>query len=79
MTRASPRLPTLAADPTQIHQLLLNLCVNARDAMPHGGQLTLEADSIDIDTSYAGMQPGARPGPHVVLRVADTGNGISNT
>ena len=76
VTRASPRLPMLAADPTQIHQLLLNLCVNARDAMPHGGQLTLEADSVEIDTSYAGMQPGARPGPHVVLRVADTGTGI---
>lgn len=64
-------------DPTQLHQVLLNLCVNARDAMPGGGTLTLAAQNIMVDECYAGMLREAKPGPYVLLTVADTGVGMS--
>lgn len=64
-------------DVTQFHQVLLNLCVNARDAMPNGGTLTLGAANAHVDEWFAAMQVGARPGPHVCLEVADTGSGIA--
>jgi PAS domain S-box-containing protein len=64
-------------DPTQLHQVLMNLCVNARDAMPHGGRLLIEAANTMIDESYARMQPDAKPGPYVVVTMADTGTGIA--
>jgi two-component system cell cycle sensor histidine kinase/response regulator CckA len=67
---------TIEADPTQLHQVLLNLCVNARDAMPDGGTLTLSAANFNVDNHYASMTPGAKPGPHVLLEVTDTGIGI---
>ena len=67
----------VVGDPTQLHQVLLNLCVNARDAMPDGGTITLEAHNQLIDAAGAALQPGACPGPHVCLRVSDTGAGIS--
>ncbi|SDS54678.1 PAS domain S-box-containing protein [Opitutus sp. GAS368] len=63
-------------DATQLQQVLLNLCVNARDAMPGGGRLTLIAANVPVDASQAGRYPGARPGPHVLLQVTDTGGGI---
>ena len=66
----------MLGDPTQLHQILLNLCVNARDAMPHGGTLTLEAQRMDVDAAYASSIPDARPGKYVALRVRDTGSGI---
>ncbi|HEY3897080.1 MAG TPA: PAS domain S-box protein [Chthoniobacter sp.] len=66
----------ILGDPTQLHQVLLNLCVNARDAMAEGGRLTLSAENAIIDEHYAGLNPDARPGPHVLLKVADTGTGI---
>ncbi len=66
----------LSADATQLHQVLMNLCVNARDAMPDGGRLTVTAENVTLDESYAGMYPEARPGAHVLLKVADTGTGI---
>ena len=66
----------LEADPTQIHQVLLNLCVNARDAMPRGGTLRISAANVDIDASYAAMSPGTAPGQYVQLDVMDTGEGI---
>jgi len=68
----------ISGDPTQLHQVLLNLCVNARDAMPQGGKLTLSAENVHVDEIYATMQgdPQIRPGPYVVLSVADTGTGI---
>jgi nitrogen-specific signal transduction histidine kinase/CheY-like chemotaxis protein len=63
-------------NPTQIHQILLNLCVNARDAMPQGGTLSLRAANRRLDSSEADAIPGARPGSWLVLEVADTGTGI---
>ena len=61
---------------TQLHQVLLNLCVNARDAMPQGGSLSLAADNVDLTETGALAIPDARPGPFVVLMVSDTGAGI---
>lgn len=69
-------LPTIVGDQTQIHQVLLNLCVNARDAMPSGGRLTLAASTVTVDADLAARHPGAKPGGHVVLSVEDTGTGI---
>ncbi len=63
-------------DATQLHQVLMNLCVNARDAMPEGGVLTLEAENFSLDESYAAMIPEARVGRYVVLKISDTGSGI---
>jgi len=63
-------------DPTQIQQVLMNLCVNARDAMAEDGRLTVDAENVVIDEHYASMHVDARSGPYVVLRVTDTGCGI---
>jgi PAS domain S-box-containing protein len=67
----------LMGDSTQLHQVLLNLCVNARDAMPDGGSLRLVASNVRIDENYAGMRADARPGPYACLSVTDTGTGIA--
>jgi PAS domain S-box-containing protein len=67
---------TVVGDATQLHQVLLNLCVNARDAMPEGGKLTISATNLVIDAQYAGLNSEARPGPYVSLQVEDTGTGI---
>lgn len=63
-------------DPTQLHQVLLNLCVNARDAMPNGGTLALGCENCMLDDNFAGLHPLAKPGAYVVVRVKDTGVGI---
>ena len=73
---AAADLWTVSCDPTQIHQVLLNLCVNARDAMPNGGQLSLCLNNVTLDEGYAGINLDARPGPYVVISVEDTGTGI---
>ncbi len=67
----------IEGDPTQLHQVLLNLCLNARDSMPEGGNLSLNAENFDVDENYATMTPGLKPGPHVLINVSDTGSGIS--
>ena len=67
---------TIAGDATQLHQVLMNLCVNARDAMPAGGTLMVEAENISLDENYARMHLKAKPGRYVAVTVADTGEGI---
>lgn len=66
----------VAADRTQLHQVVLNLCVNARDAMPRGGTLSMAIDRVELDAVGASLMPPARPGLYVVLTVADSGHGI---
>ncbi len=66
----------VVGDPTQLHQVVMNLCVNARDAMPQGGRLAIDLENVVVDDTYAALNPGASVGPHVVLRVSDTGMGI---
>ncbi len=67
----------ISADATQIHQALMNLCVNARDAMPNGGKITLAAESVILDQAATAGHPPAKPGPYVRLTISDTGEGIS--
>jgi PAS domain S-box-containing protein len=67
---------TILGDPTQIHQILLNLCVNARDAMPNGGILRIEVDNCELDAHYAAMNVEAKPGRYVRICVTDSGSGI---
>ncbi|MCG3195583.1 MAG: Sensor histidine kinase RcsC [bacterium] len=74
--RIEEGLPPVVADLGRIHQLLVNLCVNARDAMPHGGRLEISVSTQDITPTYCKENPGALPGLHVVIGVADTGMGI---
>jgi PAS domain S-box-containing protein len=64
------------ADRTQLHQVVLNLCVNARDAMPQGGRLMATAENVQVDEAFARTHGGKRTGSHVRLRVQDTGTGI---
>jgi PAS domain S-box-containing protein len=75
-TKLPQSLWPIEGDPTQLHQVFLNLSVNARDAMPGGGTLTLSAENFRVDEHYASMTPGAKPGPHVRFEVTDTGTGI---
>jgi two-component system, cell cycle sensor histidine kinase and response regulator CckA len=72
----SSDLWTLSADANQLHQVLINLCVNARDAMPTGGELTIMAENIVLDDQYPKIHPYAQGGAYVAITVADTGVGI---
>ena len=75
-TRLAPALALVTADPGQIHQVLLNLAANGRDAMPQGGTLELVTVNVDIDAATASGRPEAAPGPYVMLAAADTGIGM---
>jgi CheY-like chemotaxis protein len=66
----------VVADSTQLSQVLMNLCVNARDAMSGGGQLRISAQNVTVSDMLAQLNPGAHPGPHVLLTVKDSGSGI---
>jgi PAS domain S-box-containing protein len=72
----APNLWNVSGNATQLHQVLLNLCINARDAMPRGGRLTISAENAQLDAQDARMRAEVRPGPYVVLSVADSGVGI---
>ncbi|MBI2949933.1 MAG: PAS domain S-box protein [Verrucomicrobia bacterium] len=74
--KESAALPLIEADLGMVEQIIMNLAVNARDAMPQGGALTLSTEAIEIDTAYVGTHPEAVIGPHVCLTVSDTGIGM---
>lgn len=78
IVRHAPRvLPPVLANPTQVHQVLMNLCVNARDAMPQGGRIELGVRVRDVDAETAARHDNVRPGTFVVVTVSDTGQGMS--
>jgi two-component system cell cycle sensor histidine kinase/response regulator CckA len=72
-----PELALIKADRGQIDQIVMNLAVNARDAMPRGGTLTIEAANVELDEDAATPQPGVQPGPYVALTMTDTGVGMT--
>ncbi len=72
----SPDLAPINADPAQIEQVLMNLAVNARDAMPEGGKLIFETQNVILDEQYCNSHVGARPGRYVLLSISDTGSGM---
>jgi two-component system cell cycle sensor histidine kinase/response regulator CckA len=76
-TNVPRELWLIYADPTQLHQILMNLSVNARDAMPDGGQLSISGENVWIDEDYARLHLDAKVGDYICLRVKDTGTGIS--
>jgi hypothetical protein len=77
VTAGAPNLWSVNADAGQIEQVVVNLVVNGRDAMPRGGRITIETANVQLDESYARSHLQAKAGPHVLLSVSDTGHGMS--
>ncbi|MEV4709329.1 PAS domain S-box protein [Actinoplanes sp. NPDC049316] len=75
VTRTSPAPPVMA-DPGQLEQVLINLAVNARDAMPSGGHITIDTAAVQVDADHPAARTGLEPGPYVRIRVSDTGTGM---
>jgi two-component system, cell cycle sensor histidine kinase and response regulator CckA len=73
----SANVPAVLADPTQMHQVLMNMCLNARDAMPNGGTLRIGVQAVRLDEDYARTNLEARPGNYVMIGIEDTGTGMS--
>jgi two-component system, cell cycle sensor histidine kinase and response regulator CckA len=76
VTRLDPGTSLVRVDPSSVEQVVMNLVVNARDAMPTGGQLTIETSHVELDEEYIRHHLGSSPGPHVMLAVSDTGAGM---
>jgi two-component system cell cycle sensor histidine kinase/response regulator CckA len=76
LTKLRSDLPRISADPGQLQQVIMNLAVNSRDAMPNGGTLLIETARVELDEHYPKQHPSAKPGVHVVLAVTDTGCGM---
>jgi CheY-like chemotaxis protein len=74
--RTDPKLDLINADPAQIQQIVMNLAVNARDAMPYGGKLTIETSNVEIDAAYIDNHPAIKPGSYVMLAISDNGIGM---
>jgi two-component system, cell cycle sensor histidine kinase and response regulator CckA len=72
----SAPLDSVKADPTQIEQVLMNICLNARDAMPQGGRLVIETEMVELDDAYCHFYPYVHPGRYAVISVSDTGIGM---
>lgn len=69
-------LRPVTGDPTQLHQVLLNLCVNARDALPDGGVITISAENVEVDPHFAGLTAEVQSGPYILVTVEDNGTGM---
>lgn len=76
-TSLAEDLAPVRVDPSKLHQVILNLVVNARDAMPQGGMLTIETKNVHLDASFASLFPDVVPGPHALIAVSDTGIGMT--
>jgi signal transduction histidine kinase/CheY-like chemotaxis protein len=76
VTMPGPGLRSVEGDQGQLQQVIMNLAVNARDAMPNGGKLRVETCNVDVDEAYAARYPPMRPGPYVMLVITDTGSGM---
>ena len=76
LIRTDENLGTIRADASQMEQVLMNLAVNARDAMPNGGKLVIETLNCDLDLAFTASHPLMKPGPHVILIVTDSGTGM---
>ena len=77
-TVLAPELPSIKADPSAIEQILTNLCVNSRDAMPNGGELLIQSETVTLDEKYCEQHPWAAPGEFIMLLVSDTGIGMDD-
>jgi two-component system cell cycle sensor histidine kinase/response regulator CckA len=76
IVRADEELGTIRADASQMEQIIMNLAVNARDAMPNGGKFVIETRNVDLDQTYTASHPLMKPGPYVQMTVSDSGTGM---